>query len=61
MDLSEFKLLICSNIGIDSTRSVVTIYFKYDMSGQLLAFSVEDDKLMWEHSKSTMFPRWSYR
>ena len=34
MDLNEFKLFICSKIGIDSTTSTVNISFKYDMSGQ---------------------------
>ena len=56
MDLNEFKRLICSKIRLDSTRSTVNISFKYAMSGQLLAFPVEDDEAidaMWEHSKST--------
>ena len=44
MDLNEFKRLICSKIGLDSTRSTVNISFKYAMSGQLLAFPVEDDE-----------------
>ena len=44
MDLNEFNLLICSKIKIDTTRSTVNISFKYDMSGQLLAFLVEDDE-----------------
>ena len=55
MDLNEFKLLICSKIGIDTTR-IVNLSFKYDMSDQLLAFPIEDDDCidaMWEHSKST--------
>ena len=43
MDLNEFKLLVCSKIGISTTRSIVNLSFKYDMSGQLLAFLVEDD------------------
>ena len=53
MDLNEFKLLICSKIRIDTTQSTVNLCFKYDMSCQLLAFSVEDDDsihAMWEHS-----------
>ena len=59
MDLNEFKCFICSNIGLDSIRSTINISFKYNMSGQLLAFSVEDDEAidaMWEHSKSTQIP-----
>ena len=43
MDLNEFKLLVCSKIGIDTTRSTVNLSFKYDMSDQLLAFPIEDD------------------
>ena len=59
MDLNAFKLLICSKIGIDTIRSTVNICFKYNMSGQVLSFSVEDDNYidaMWEHSKSTSIP-----
>ena len=29
MDLNEFKLLVCSKIGIDTTRSIVNLSFKY--------------------------------
>ena len=59
MDLNQFKRFICSKIGLDPTRSTVNISFKYDMSGELLAFPVEDDEAidaMWEHSKSTQIP-----
>ena len=59
MDLNEFKLLVCFKIGIDTTRSTVNLCFKYYMSGELLAFSVEDDDsidAMWEHSKATSIP-----
>ena len=59
MDLNHFKRFICSKIGLDPTRSTVNISFKYDMSGELLAFSVEDDEAidaMCEHSKSTQIP-----
>ena len=59
MDLNEFKLFVFSKIGIDTTRSTVNLSFKYDMSGQLLAFPVEDDDsidAMWEHSKATSIP-----
>ncbi|XP_057522046.1 uncharacterized protein LOC130802153 [Amaranthus tricolor] len=59
MDLNHFKRFICSKIGFDHTRSTVNISFKYDMSGELLAFPVEDDEAidaMWEHSKSTQIP-----
>ena len=59
MNLNEFKRFICSMIGLDSTRSTVNISFKYDMSGELIAFPVEDDEAidaMWEHSKSTQIP-----
>ena len=59
MDLNEFKLFLCSMIGIDTTRSTVNINFKYEMSGQLLAFPIEDDKTIddiREHSKSTQIP-----
>ena len=38
MNLNEFKLLVCSKIGIDTLRSTVNLSFKYDISGQLLAF-----------------------
>ena len=44
MDLNEFKHFICCKIELDSTRSTVNTSFKYDMSGQLLAFPVEDDE-----------------
>ena len=56
MDLNEFNLLVCSKIGIDTTRSTVNLSFKYDMSDQLLAFPIEDDDsiyAMCEHSKAT--------
>ena len=59
LGFDEFKLLICSKIEIDTTRSTVNISFKYDMSGQLLAFPVEDDEAidaMWEFWKSTSIP-----
>ena len=59
MDLNAFRLLICSKIEIDTTWSAVNICFKYDMSGQLLAFPIEDDDsidAMWEHSRSTSIP-----
>ena len=59
MDLNHFKRFICSKIGLDPTRSTVNISFKYDMSGELIAFLVEDDEAidaMWEHSKSTQIP-----
>ncbi|XP_057544261.1 uncharacterized protein LOC130823603 isoform X1 [Amaranthus tricolor] len=56
MDLNQFKRFICFKIGLEPTKSTVNISFKYDMSGELLAFPVEDDEAinaMWEHSKST--------
>ena len=56
MDLNHFKRFICSKIGLDPTRSIVNIRFKYDMSGELLVFPVKDDvaiDAIWEHSKST--------
>ena len=59
MDLNEFKRFIYSKIGLDSTRSIVNISFKYDMSGELLTFPVEDNEAidaMWEHSKSSQIP-----
>ena len=59
MDLNKFKLLICFKIGIDTTRSTVNLSFKYDMSGQLLAFLVEDDDsidVVWVHSKDISIP-----
>ena len=59
MDLNEFKLLICSKIGIDTTRNTINFCFKYNMSGQLLAFPVRNDDsidAMWEHSKATYIP-----
>ena len=59
MDLNEFKLFVFSKIGIDTRRSAVNICFKHDMSGQLLAFLVEDDEAidaMWEYSKSKSIP-----
>ena len=59
MDLNEFKRFICSKIGLDSTRSTLNISFKYGMSGQLLAFPIEEDEAidaMWEHSKCTKIP-----
>ena len=43
MDLNEYELLVCSKIGIDTTRSTVNLSFKHDMSGEFLAFPVEDD------------------
>ena len=55
----SLKLLICSKIGIDTRRSMVKLCYKYDISGQLLAFSIEDDDAidaMWEHSKATSIP-----
>ncbi|XP_057533383.1 uncharacterized protein LOC130811201 [Amaranthus tricolor] len=58
MNLNELKLHICSKIGIDST-STVNISFKYGMSGQFLAFPIEDEdalEAMWEYSKSTPIP-----
>ena len=51
-----FKHFICSKIELDSTRSIINISFKYDMSGELLVFPVEDDEAidaMWKHSKFT--------
>ena len=59
MDLNEFKLLVCSKIGIDTTRSTINLSFKYYMSGELLVFPVEDNDsidAMWEHSKATSIP-----
>ena len=59
MDLNEFKHLICSKIGIDTTRSTINVSFKYNMSGELLALPVEDEEAidaMWEYSKSTSIP-----
>ncbi|XP_057536703.1 uncharacterized protein LOC130814600 [Amaranthus tricolor] len=59
MDLNEFKHLICSKIGFDTTRSIVNVSFKYNMSGDLLAFPVEDEEAiyaMWECSKFTSIP-----
>ena len=55
MDLNEFKLHIYSKIGIDSTTNTVNISFEYGMSGQFLAYPIEDDEAleaMWENSKS---------
>ena len=54
MDLNEFKHFICSRIGIDTTRSTVNLSFKYNLSGDLLAFPVEDEEAidaMWEYSR----------
>ena len=59
MDLNEFKHFICSKIGIDTTRSTVNLCFKYNLSGDLLAFPVEDEEAidaMWEYSRSTPSP-----
>src|SRR5688572_17235240 len=59
MDLNQFKRLISSKIGLDPTRSTVNISFKYAMSGQFIAFPVEDDDAidaMWEHSKISQIP-----
>ena len=59
MDLNHFKRFICSKIGLNLTRNTVNISFKYDMSGEFLAFSVDDDEVidtMWEHSKATQIP-----
>ena len=43
MNLNHFIIrFICSKIGLDPTRCTVNISFKYDMSGKLLAFPVED-------------------
>ena len=59
MDLNEFKHLICSKIGIDTTRSTVNVSFKYNMSGQLLALPVEDEEAtdaMWEYLRSSSIP-----
>ena len=52
MDLNEFKHLICSKIGIDTTRSTFNVSFKYTMSGELLAHPIEDEEaidVMWEY------------
>ncbi|CAO2841539.1 unnamed protein product [Amaranthus hypochondriacus] len=54
MDLNDFKRLISSRIGLDPTTFTVDISFKYFMSEQFTALSVEDEyalDAMWEHSK----------
>ena len=59
MDLNHFRRFICSKIGLDPTRSTVNISFKYALSGEFIAFPVEDDEAidaMWEQK----FPLWSY-
>ena len=43
MDFNEFKLLVCSKIGIDTTQSTVNLSFIYYMSGEWLVFPVKDD------------------
>ena len=43
MDLNELKLHICFRIDIDSTTSIINISFKYGMSGQFLAYPIEDE------------------
>ncbi|XP_057526212.1 uncharacterized protein LOC130805456 [Amaranthus tricolor] len=59
MDLNHFRRFISSKIGLDPTRSTVNISFKYALSGEFIAFPVEDDEAidaMWEHSKYTQIP-----
>ena len=59
IDLNHFRRFISSKIGLDPTRSTVNISFKYALSGEFIAFPVEDDEAidaMWEHSTSTQIP-----
>jgi hypothetical protein len=59
MGFNDFKRLVCSKIGIDPTRNVVKLSFKYRMSDEWVVFPVEDDDsidAMWEHSKANSTP-----
>ena len=59
MDLNHFRRFISSKIVLDPNRSTVNISFKYALSGEFIAFPVEDDEAidaMWEHPKSTQIP-----
>ena len=62
VEMTSFRVaIVCTKIGFDPIRNTVNISFKYDMSGELLAFPVEDDEAidaMWEHSKFTQIPSW---